>query len=133
MIEISAFLAEAVKNKRVILFLGAGASKESKNAGGQSPPDADQLRDILAQQFFGKPMKNRDVMAVAEMAIAIAGGASKVFEAVRQIFEGFQPSEAHRQVTRFNWRMIATTNYDRLDGAGILRQQRAGSVAGPLR
>ncbi len=114
LIEIPTLLAEAVKNKRVILFLGAGVSKEARNASGQSPPDADQLRDILAQQFFSKPMKNRDVMAVAEMAIAIAGGSSKVFEAVRQIFEGFQPSEAHRQITKFNWRMIATTNFDLL-------------------
>lgn len=114
LIEIPTLLAEAVKNKRVILFLGAGASKEVRNSSGQSPPDSDQLRDILAQKFFNKPMKNRDVMAVTEMAIAIAGGRSKVFEAVRQIFEGYQPSEAHRQITRFNWRMIATTNYDLL-------------------
>jgi hypothetical protein len=45
-----AVLVEAVKSKRVIPFLGAGASKESKAAGKQ-PPDADQLRDILAQKF----------------------------------------------------------------------------------
>ena len=46
-------LSEAVKNKRAILFLGAGASKEAKNAAHQTPPDADQLRDILADRFFG--------------------------------------------------------------------------------
>jgi tetratricopeptide (TPR) repeat protein/cold shock CspA family protein len=110
-IKIPAVLVEAVKSKRVIPFLGAGASKESKKAAGKQPPDADQLRDILAQKFFGKPMP-RDVMAVAEMAIAVAGGSGLVYEAVRQAFDGFQPSPAHNLLTSFNWRMIATTNYD---------------------
>ena len=105
-------LAEAIKSKRVIAFLGAGASKEFKNAAGKSPPDADQLRDILAQKFFGKPIPNRDVMAVAEMAIASSGGSSLVYEAVRGAFDKFQPSKAHTLLAEFNWRMIATTNYD---------------------
>jgi tetratricopeptide (TPR) repeat protein len=113
-VQIPILLADAVKNKRAILFLGAGASKEAKNAAGQTPPDADQLRDILAQRFFGRPMKTRDVMAVAEMAIASSGGLGLVFHEVRQAFEGFQPSEAHKLISAFNWRAIATTNYDLL-------------------
>jgi hypothetical protein len=35
-----------------------------------------------------------------------------VYEAVRQAFDGFQSSAAHNLLTTFNWRMIATTNYD---------------------
>ena len=62
-------LIEAVKAQRCVLFLGAGASKEARNSAGQTPPDANQLRDILAERFFQKAMPNRDVMAVAEMAI----------------------------------------------------------------
>jgi hypothetical protein len=113
-VQIPTLLADAVKNKRAILFLGAGASKEAKNAAGQTPPDADQLRDILAQRFFGQPMKTRDVMAVAEMAIASSGGYGLVFNEVRQAFEGFKPSKAHKLISAFNWRAIATTNYDLL-------------------
>jgi hypothetical protein len=113
-VQVPNLLAEAVKSKRAILFLGAGASKEAKNAAGNTPPDADQLRDFLADRFFGQPMKSRDVMAVAEMAIASSGGASLVYEAVRQAFDGFQPSTAHKHLTAFSWRMIATTNYDLL-------------------
>lgn len=105
-------LVEAIKSKRAIAFLGAGASKESRNSSGKSPPDSDQLRDILAQKFFGKPIPNRDVMAVAEMAIASSAGTSLVYEAVRAAFDKFPPSKAHCQLTEFNWRMIATTNYD---------------------
>jgi hypothetical protein len=45
-------LEEAIKSKRAILFIGAGASKESRDALGHPPPDADQLRDILAMPFL---------------------------------------------------------------------------------
>lgn len=82
-IAIPTLLSEAVKTKRAVLFLGAGASKEAKNAAGQTPPDANQLRDILAEKFFRREMKNRDVMAVAEMAIASSVGAPRVYEEVR--------------------------------------------------
>src|ERR1700733_11324049 len=100
-------LTEAIKSKRAIVFLGAGASKEARNASGRSPPDANQLRDILAQKFFGRSINNRDVMSVAEMAISSSGGSSLAFEAVRAAFDGFQPSKAHRLLAEFNWRMAA--------------------------
>ena len=107
-------LLDAIKSKKAVLFLGAGASKEAKNSNGHSPPDASQLRDILAMEFFKKPMPNRDVMAVAEMASEAAGGRPRVFEAVRKAFDGFHPSDAHKRVPLFYWRTIATTNYDLL-------------------
>lgn len=105
-------LVEAVKAQRCVLFLGAGASKEARNAKDETPPDANQLRDILADRFFKKPMTNRDVMAVAEMAIATSGSAPQVYEEVRRAFTGFAPQEAHKLIPTFNWRAIATTNYD---------------------
>jgi hypothetical protein len=80
-ISIPEVLVEAVKSKRVIPFLGAGTATESKNSAGKQPPDADQLRDILALKFFGKLIPNRDVMAVSEMAISSAGGTGLVYEA----------------------------------------------------
>jgi cold shock CspA family protein len=107
-------LVEAVKSRKAIPFLGAGASKEATNAAKGRPPDANQLRDILAARFFNRDMSHRDVMAVAEMAVAISGGQARVFEAVREAFDKFEPGEAHRLLTQFNWHMIATTNYDLL-------------------
>lgn len=105
-------LIEAVKAQRCVLFLGAGASKEAKNAAGYKPPDANQLRDILADRFFKKSMPNRDVMAVAEMAIANSGSAAQVYDEVRKAFTGFAPQSAHQLIPTFSWRAIATTNYD---------------------
>jgi hypothetical protein len=113
-IELPAPLIEAVQSRRAIPFFGAGASKEARNAACEAPPDADQLRDILAKRFFNREIKNRDVMAVAEMAIEASGGQSQVFEVVRRAFDNFEPGDAHRLVSAFNWRMLATTNYDLL-------------------
>lgn len=56
-IEIPAPLIEAVKVRRAIPFLGGGASKEAKNLAGKTPPDADQLRDLIAMRFFNREIK----------------------------------------------------------------------------
>ncbi len=53
-------------------------------------------------------------MNVAEMAIRSGAGQSLVFEEVRKILAPFEPGDAHRALADFNWRMIATTNYDLL-------------------
>ncbi len=113
-IQLPPSLVEAVKNTRVIPFLGAGASKEATDSGGNRPPDGNQLRDILATHFFGRDIPNRDLMAVAEMAIQSSGGQSLVFEEVRKALDNFNPGDAHRGLAEFNWRAIATTNYDLL-------------------
>lgn len=111
-VEVPYLLSEAVKNGRAILFLGAGASKECRNPAGDSPPNANQLRDVLSQKYFGKLMPNRSVMSVAEMAIEAGAGRNLVFETVNEAYSGFACSEAHKLVSDFNWRTIATTNYD---------------------
>lgn len=111
-VAIPAALLEAIRSSRAIPFLGAGASKEAQDAGGIKPPDADQLRDIIAKRFFGKLIPNRDLMTVAEMAIKAGSGQSLVFDEVRKALQAFRPGDAHRALAEFHWRMVATTNYD---------------------
>jgi hypothetical protein len=105
-VEIPYLLLEAVKSGRVIVFLGAGASKECRNLAGKSPPNADQLRDILSTKYFGKAMPKRNVMSVAEMAIDNGAGQGLVFETVNNAFEGFEISEAHLTLTDFNCELL---------------------------
>ena len=57
-------------------------------------------------------MPTRSVQTVAEMAIENGAGQPLVFDTVASAFDGFAPSDAHRMVSDFNWRAIATTNYD---------------------
>jgi tetratricopeptide (TPR) repeat protein len=111
-IELPFTLVDAVKSGRVILFLGSGASKECVNSEGKRPPNGDELKTMLATKFFGKPMDKRSLMTIAEMAIDTAGGTSQVFDFVNRTLEAFQTSDAHRMLTDFSWRTIATTNYD---------------------
>ena len=81
-------LQEAVRNGRAILFLGAGASKECRDVAGRSPPDGDQLRDLLAIKYMGRPMPTRSVQTVAEMAIENGAGQPLVFDTVANAFDG---------------------------------------------
>lgn len=105
-------LTEAVKDQRAVVLLGAGASKECKNALGHTPPDATQLREKLARKYFGSAKAQHDLMTIAEMAIASGAGEPEVFDYIHEMFQGFTPSKAHRALANFKWRALATTNYD---------------------
>jgi len=113
-------LVEAVKEKRAVLVFGAGASKECKNSFGNTPPNGDQMRDLLAKKFLGTEKETRDLMTVAEMAITNGVGGPQVFEEIANMVNGFVSSEAHKRIASFSWRGIATTNYDRLIEQGYL-------------
>lgn len=106
-------LVEAVKNKRVVLFLGAGASMEARGPGGMKPPSSKDLRAALGKKFLGDSFEDYDLMTVADLAIRSAGQ-PVVFEAIKTLLDPFQPSPAHLMIPRFRWRAIATTNYDLL-------------------
>lgn len=111
--DLPAGLTQAVQNKRVVMFLGAGASMEARGPKGTKPPSGSGLREMLAKKFFGQPMDGYDLMSVADMAIS-THGQGVVFEQIRAILEPFVPSPGHLLLPRFHWREIATTNYDLL-------------------
>lgn len=113
-VELPHLLVEAVKDKRVVLVFGAGASKEAVNEAGIRPPDGNQMRDKLAKKFLGTENETRDLMTVSEMAISGGAGEPQVFEEIARMVAGFPPSEAHRSISKFMWRGMATTNYDTL-------------------
>lgn len=106
-VKIPATLVESMKQQRVILFLGAGASMEA------GAPSGDALRADVAKRFLGSEMAGYDLMSVAEMALR-AHGNGVVFEHIRTALESIEPSEAHKLLPTFRWRSIATTNYDLL-------------------
>ena len=112
-ISMPATLIESMRNQRVVLFLGAGASKESVNDEGKRPPLANDLRELLGQKFFGDPMVDYDLTFLSEMAIQ-AHGQALVFEYIREILSPFTPSPAHFLIPTLHWRALATTNYDTL-------------------
>lgn len=111
--ELPGGLIEAIRNKRVVLFLGAGASMESRGPNGEKPPSANDLRDRLSTEFLGTKIENADLMSVADMAIEMAGQ-SVVFEKIRFMLSPLLPTPAHKLLATFRWRALVTTNYDEL-------------------
>ena len=102
-----------MRNQRVILFLGAGASMEAENKDGKHPPSEGEFQELLGQKFFGGSMKGYNLALLSEMAIQ-AHGEALVFNYIKNVFEPFEPSSAHYLIPTFRWRAIATTNYDTL-------------------
>lgn len=112
-LELPHVLTEAVKEGRVVIVFGAGASMECRSTDGRRPPSADGLRDHLASKFLGTKSEKRDLATVAEMAINAGAGEPQVFDEVARQFKNFTTSKAHEKLGDFRWRGLATTNYDR--------------------
>ena len=113
MTEIPANLQEQARQGRVILFLGAGASLGAKNAAGKSPPNGRLLAKLLSEKFLGGQFDDAALSTVAEYAVS-EQGLLAVQKFIQEIFDSFEPTEAHLQLPKFRWAGLATTNYDLL-------------------
>lgn len=75
-IDLPSGLVSAIKERRAVLFLGAGASLECVNDSGKNPPSALELRDKLCDKFFEGEFKDYDLKAIADFAISQHGKAN---------------------------------------------------------
>ncbi len=108
-----AHLVDHVRQHQVVLFLGAGASLAARSPTGESPPTGAELAKMLSEKFLGGAFNQHNLSAVSEYA-ASESSILNVQHYIRDVFEKFEPSNAHRLMTRFNWKAVATTNYDLL-------------------
>jgi len=106
-------LETQIREGRVVVVLGAGASLDSTDEHGNHPPRTGDLISALSDRFLGKKFKDLGLNQVAEYAINETDLMS-VQEFIRELLTPFKPSRAHRLLPSFVWRGIATTNYDRL-------------------
>ena len=106
-------LVSALKDRRVVLFLGAGASLEAKNTSRAKPPTGDELRDLLCDRFFAGDYKSYDLASAADFAVE-RHGSIIVNQFIQETLDPLLPSKPHLDITRFFWSAIATTNYDLL-------------------
>ncbi|WP_141134393.1 SIR2 family protein [Jannaschia aquimarina] len=112
-IDIPAQLVDAMREQRVILLLGSGASLGSLDAKKRKIPTARQLASDIAEKFLNERFKSRDLMRVSELALSQAGE-NQFNQWLRDYFEPFEPTSAHLLLPKFRWRLVATTNYDLL-------------------
>ena len=109
--EIPENLIDSVREGKVVLFLGAGASVGAKSAEGSEPPSGAELSNLLSKQFLGEEDADQQLNIVAEYAINETDMIT-VQTYLRDVFVGFQPSEFHKLIPTFKWAGLATTNYD---------------------
>ncbi|MEK7764450.1 MAG: SIR2 family protein [Nitrospirota bacterium] len=111
--EIPPILSEYVRQGKVVLILGAGASMGASDSKGCSAPSGQLLGTMLAQKFLGGNHKDLPLSQISELAISETDLIS-VQGYIREIFEVLKPTNAHKQMCSFVWHGIATTNFDLL-------------------
>ncbi|MGO9273647.1 MAG: SIR2 family NAD-dependent protein deacylase [Terriglobia bacterium] len=111
--EIPDFLQTQIREGKVVLFLGAGASMTARNSESKAPPSSTQLGQLLAERFLGGKYADHPLQQTAEYSIS-ESSLGDVQGFIRDQLEPFIPSKAHDLICTFAWHGLATTNYDRL-------------------
>jgi hypothetical protein len=65
-IDLPSPLLEAVKDQRAILFLGAGASRDSAHPTGSKIPNGNDLRDLICDKFLDGKYTDRTLALATE-------------------------------------------------------------------
>ena len=111
MVDIPPALLNAIKEQRVVLFLGSGASKDAKHPNNTKMPQGNDLRDLICEKFLGGALMQKPLNVVAAMA-ANEAGFIEFQTYIRELFMPFDPAAFHLSIPTFRWRAIATTNFD---------------------
>src|SRR5467141_792498 len=97
--QISTILLDQIRNGQVVLFLGAGASRDALHKENKQPPIGQQLADLLAEKFLGTEFRGRPLAQVAELAISETN-LTTVQEFIADMYRDFHPNTFHRLIPR---------------------------------
>ena len=100
------FLETQIREGKVVLFLGAGASLDAKDSHGNKPPDWKKLVEMLSDRFLGGKFKDLPLNQIGEYAIS-ESDLTTVQEYIREIFASFQPTPTHYLMCKIPWWGIA--------------------------
>ena len=106
-------LVDEIREGRVVLVLGSGASIGATRGDGNPFPSTKDLANTLSVRFLEKPSSSDDLAWISELAIS-ASSLSIVQDFIADQFSDPHPASHHSLVPSFRWRGIATTNYDRV-------------------
>lgn len=104
-------LVHEIKEGRVILFLGAGASFGAKNEAGGSIPLGQTFGQEIAEKFLPPEYSEDSFSHIYDLACSSRSGRD-VQEFIHKRLKYFQPANYHGLIPKFAWAGIATTNYD---------------------
>ncbi len=112
--EIPDYLIQQIRAGKVVLFLGAGASKgATSDTEPKSPPDGVALGKLLANKFLGGKEANKSLAQISEYCIAISD-LRTVQHYIADLLGPFEPADFHKTLSKFKWAALATTNYDQI-------------------
>ena len=111
--ELPDFLTTQVREGKVVLVLGAGASKGAHDPHDAAPHSSQQLAEKIADRFLGSKFRSLPLSEVSEYAIS-ESSLVDVQDFIRSLFEPVEPASFHQLIPSFRWHGLATTNYDRV-------------------
>ena len=104
-------LANEIRDGRVVLVLGAGASLGATSANGRVAPNGTELAEEIANHFLSDGHQGLPLAVIAELAQSESSIAI-VQNFIADRFNDLLPTEFQRLLPTFKWASIATTNYD---------------------
>ena len=104
------FLAQRIRQGRVALFLGAGASVGRTNRLGKAPPLGGQLVSILATAMSTTADASEDLQTVSAVARRRLG--PQFDELLRNNYTITKPSDDYKQLANHAFHHVFTTNID---------------------
>lgn len=125
--EVPPALEVTIREGKAVLVLGAGASLEATGPSGKNPPNGTQLAAMLSSRFLGGNYSDHPLSQVAEYATTETDLIT-VQDYIRQIFEDFEPTDAHLRLPDFAWWGFATTNFDRLIEKAYAKSQNPTQI-----
>ena len=129
--ELTSFLKTQIREGKVVLVLGAGASHGATQTDGAKPPDGPQLARLIAKRFLGDRFPTSSLSQISEYAIS-ESSLVEVQEFIRNIFESLEPATFHRLIPKFRWHGLATTNYDRIIEKAYRAERERLQVVQPI-
>jgi hypothetical protein len=116
-------LIEDLAARRCVLFLGAGVSKNSKNARNERPKDWNEYLLSLAQEIADpgeraeveQCVKNNELLTACELAKGYVRADRFKSHLLAEFNERrFEHAEIHDSISAIDARYVLTTNFDRL-------------------
>jgi len=121
-------ILEKIKEGKVVLFLGAGASF------GAGAPGADALSGMIKQEF---PKVGQDLNNLLDICQDVVDSPPYNKEQLEDFVTGkldsLKPTKSHQQMTKYDWSAIFTTNYDNLIEVGYQLASQPLKRCYPLR
>ena len=130
-VDLPSNLVNQVSEGKVVLVLGAGASRDAVGRQGRRIPNGKELAALLVERFLTPAHAEIGLSAVAELAINETD-LSTVQDFIADLVTSISPTVGHTLLPSLRWRGIVTTNYDTLIEDAYRTKHEQGQHLSPV-